>query len=119
MTPDINFESFLYNPFSIPKSLINSKHGPNINFSQNIYSLETHCCTPNDFKNNFQCSSKDPFSILHLKTRSMNKNLECFKEFYSIINFKFSNVCFSQTWIDDISFSKNSIFQLSGYQVLH
>ena len=49
----------------------------------------------------------------------MNKNFESFKEFYSTINFKFSIVCFSETWVDDISFSKNSNFQLSGYQVLH
>ena len=49
----------------------------------------------------------------------MNKNFESFKEFYSKINFKFSIVCFSETWVDDISFSKNSNFQLSGYQVLH
>ena len=48
----------------------------------------------------------------------MNKNFESFKEFYSTINFKLSIVCFSETWVDDISISKNSNFQLSGYQVL-
>ena len=60
MTPDINFESLSYNPFSIHESSINSEHDPDINFSI---------------------------------------------------------VCFSETWVDDISFSKNSNFQLSGYQV--
>ena len=49
----------------------------------------------------------------------MNKNFESFKQFYSTIQFKFSIVSFSETWVDDISFSKNSIFQLSGYKVLH
>ena len=49
----------------------------------------------------------------------MNKNFESFKEFYWKINFKFTIVCFSETWVDDISFSKNSNFQLSSYQVLH
>ena len=49
----------------------------------------------------------------------MNKNFESFKEFYSKINFKFSIVYFSETWVDDISPRKNSNFQLSGYQVLH
>ena len=49
----------------------------------------------------------------------MNKNFESFKEFYLTINVKFSIVCFSEIWVDDISFSKNSNFQLSGYQVLH
>ena len=49
----------------------------------------------------------------------MNKNFESFKESYLAINFKFSIVCFSETWVDEISFNKNSNFQLLGYQVLH
>ena len=40
----------------------------------------------------------------------MNKNSQSFKEFYSTINFKFTIVCFSETWVDDISFSKVRIF---------
>ena len=121
MTPNINFESLLYNPFrkSIHESSINSEHHPDINFHQDISSLETHYCIPNDFKNNFKSFLKDSFSVLHLNITSMNKNFEPFKEFYSKIKFKFSIVCFSETWVDDISFSKNSNFQLSGYKVLH
>ena len=110
MTPDINFESLSYNPFSIHESSINSEHDPDINFYQDISSLETHYCSPNDFQNNFQCFLKDSFSVLYLNIRSMNKNFEPFKEFYSKINFKFSIVCFSETWVDDISFNKNSNF---------
>ena len=119
MTPDINFESLSYNPFSIHESSINSEHDPDINFYQDISSLETHYCSPNDLKNNFQSFLKDSFSVLHLNIRSMNKNFESFKEFYSKIKFKFSIVCFSETWVDGIPFSKNSNFQLSGYKVLH
>ena len=119
MTPDINFDSLLHNPFSIHKSSINSEHDPDVNFYQEISSLETHYCSPNDSQNNFQSFLKDYLSVLHLNIRSINKNFESFKEFYLKINFRFSIVCFSETWIDDISFSKNSNFQLSGYQVLH
>ena len=49
----------------------------------------------------------------------MIKNFEALKELYLTIDFKFSIVSFSDTWVDDISFSKNANFQLSGYQVLH
>ena len=119
MTPDINFEYLSYNLFSIHESSINSEHDPDINFYQDISSLGTHYCSPNDFKNNFQSYLKDSFSVLHLNIRSMNKNFESFKEFYSKIKFKFSIVCFSETWVGDISFSKNSNFELSGYKVLH
>ena len=113
------FESLSYNPFSIHESSVNSEHEPDINFYQDISSLETNYCNPNDFQNNFQCFLKDSFSALHLNITSMNKNFESFKEFCSKINFKFSIVCFSETWVDDIPFSKNSNFQLSDYQVLH
>ena len=57
MTPDINFESLSYHPFSIHKSLINSEHDSDINFDQNISSLGTYYFTPNDFEKNFQCFS--------------------------------------------------------------
>ena len=103
MTPDINFESLSYYPFSIHESSINSQHDPDINFYQDISSLETHYCSPNDFKNNFQSFLKDSFSVLHLNIGSMNKNFESFI------------ACFSETWVDNISFSKNSNFQLSDY----
>ena len=68
MIPDINFESLSYNPFSIHESSINTEHDP-----------ETHYCSPNDFKNNFQYFLKDSFSVSHLNIRSMNKNFESFK----------------------------------------
>ena len=32
MTPDISFESLLYNPFSIHESSRNSEYDPDINF---------------------------------------------------------------------------------------
>ena len=79
MTPDINFESLSYNPFSIHESSISSEHDSDINFYQDIPSLETHYCSPSDSKNNFQCFLKDSFSVLYLNIRSMNKNFESFK----------------------------------------
>ena len=47
---------------------------PDINFYQDISSLETHYCSPINFQNNFQCFLKDCFSVLHLNIGSMNKN---------------------------------------------
>ena len=42
MTSDINFQSLAYNLFSIHESSINSEHNPEINFYQDISSLETY-----------------------------------------------------------------------------
>ena len=77
MTSDINFESLSYNPFSIHESSISSDRDPDINFYQDISSLETYYT--NDFKNNFQSFLKDSFSVLHLNIRSVNKSFESFK----------------------------------------
>ena len=116
MTPDINFEALSYNPFSIHKNSINSENDPDINFYQDISSLRHITVALMILRTTFL---KDSFSVLHLNIRSINKNFESFKEFYSKIKFKFSIVCFSETWVDDISFSKNLNFQLSGYRALH
>ena len=59
------------------------------------------------------------FSALHLNVRNLNKIFQSFKEFYLTINFKFSVLCFSETWVDDMSPNKISNFHLSGYNVLH
>ena len=77
MTSDINFESLSYNPFSIHESSISIDRDPDINFCQDISSLETYYT--NDFKNNFQSFLKDSFSVLHLNIRSVNKSFESFK----------------------------------------
>ena len=52
MPPDINFECLSYNPFRIHESSINSEHDPDMNFYQDISSLQTHYCSPYDFQNN-------------------------------------------------------------------
>ena len=76
MTPDINFESLSYNPFKIHECSINSEHDPDVIFYQDIFSLKTHYCSPNDFQNNFQCFLKDSFSFLHLNIRSMDESFK-------------------------------------------
>ena len=97
MTPDINFESLPYSPFNIHESSINSEHDPDINFYQDIFSLETHYCSPNDFKNNFQSFSEDSFSVLHLNIRSMNKNFELSKNFIQKLNSNLALFFLSET----------------------
>ena len=47
----------------------------------------------------------------------MKKNFENFKDFYYALDFRFSIICFSETWADD-SFGKNSLYQLKNYNVM-
>ena len=48
----------------------------------------------------------------------MKKNFENFKDFYSALDFRFSIICFCETWADD-SFGKNSFHQLKNYNVIN
>ena len=75
MTPDINFESLLYNPFSIHESSINSEHNSDINFYQDISYLVTHYCSPNDFQNNF---SEQILNLSKNFIRKLTSNLALF-----------------------------------------
>ena len=80
---------------------VNNDHDPDVNFFQDVSSLDTHCYSPNEIQEKFNNFSEKSFSVLHLNIRSINKNSEDFKEFYSTLNYRFSIICFSETWIDD------------------
>ena len=57
-------------------------------------------------------------SVLHLNIRSINKNFENFKMFLSNLNFSFSVICFSETWLNDSNVD-NSNYELLNYVSLH
>ena len=58
----------------------------------------------------------DWFSILHLNIRSIKKNFENFKLFLSSLEFSFSVICFSETWLDDLD---KSTYELPNYISKH
>ena len=114
-----NFENMAYRPFIVQDECLNSENDPDINFYRDISALDAKYLTPQDFQGQFECFKKDSISVLHLNIRSMNKNFENFKDFYASLNFNFSIVCFTETWAEDNSISKNSNFQLENYSVIH
>ena len=95
MTPDTNFESMFFNPFTTKECFVDNGHDPDVNFYHGVSMLDTQYLTPDKFKTNFKEISKNSFSVLHLNIRSINKNLEAFSEFYSKLNHVFSVICFS------------------------
>ena len=118
MTPDINFESIFFNPFSTKECVVDNDHDPDVNFYHDVSMLDTQYIMPDKFKTNFKDFSKN-FSVLHLNIRSINKNFEAFTEFYSKMNYIFSVICFSETWASEENINKNSTFQLKNYNVIH
>ena len=39
--------------------------------------------------------------------------------FLNSINFRFSIICFSETWLDEINITKNSLYELPNYLSKH
>ena len=119
MTPDINFESMFFNPFSTKECIVDNDHDPDVNFYHHVSMLDTQYLMPDKFKTNFKDFSKNSFSVLHLNIRSINKNFEAFTEFFSKLNHIFGVICFSETWASEENVNKNSTFQLKNYNVIH
>ena len=110
MTPDITFESMVFNPFSTKECFVDNDHDPDVNFYHDVSMLDTEYLAPETFKTNFKDFFKNSFSVLHLNIRSINKYFEAFTEFYSKLNHVFSFTCFSETWASEENINKSSTF---------
>ena len=110
MAPNTTFELLNFNPF-IPND-VNFFH-------DNVSPLDTDYISADDFSGNFKDLTENSFPLLHLNIWSLIKNFESFPELYKSLSFKFSITCFSEKWSNDENLSKNSLFQLEGYSLLH
>ena len=119
MAPEPSFETMCFNPFLANDSLNDSNQNPDVNFYNNISSLESNYLSPSEIDKNFKNFSTESFSVLHLNIRSMNKNFEAFQDFYKSLNTKFSIICLTETWANDSDINHNSLFQLEGYIPVH
>lgn len=63
-------------------------------------------------KRHFEDFSENFFSVLHLNIRSLNKNVESFKELCKLLNFKVSIICFERHGQMMKIYHKKSLFQL-------
>ena len=54
-----------------------------------------------------------------MNIRSIKKNFENFKLLLKYINFTFSVICFSETWLDDLSITRESLYELPNYTSDH
>ena len=73
---------------------------------------------PEEF-HNFLDNSTDQFSVLHINIRSIKKNSENFKLFLNSINFTFSVICLSETWLGDLATIEKFSYELPNYNSTH
>ena len=119
MAAEPTFESLCFNPFLAKDYPNDSNQDPDVNFYNDIYSIETSYLLPCEANSKLKLFSSETFSILPLNTRSMTKNFETLKEFYNSLNVSFSIICLSETWANDNNPEKKSLFQLEGYNPVH
>ena len=108
-----------YNPFAVNDNFFNSESDPDINFCRDSSPFDTKYFNPNEIREGFECLCENGFSVLHVNIRSINKNFERFKSFYSKLNCTFSVICFSETCATDNSICNGSNFQIENYTILH
>ena len=101
--------------------LLDDSCDPDVNFfNVNFENLNTPYLFPEDFNSAYENESpSNYFSVLHLNIRSIKKNFENFKMFLNSINFTFSIICFSETWLDETNSTENSLYELPNYMSKH
>ena len=113
-----NFENLKYDIVDYSDDiLLDNSCDPDVNFfSLKTQNLDTPYILPEEFQKFVGSSSHDSFSILHLNIRSIKKNFDNFKLFFSSLAFSFSVICFSETWLDEVG---NSLYELPNYISKH
>ena len=61
MSPDINFESMFFNPFSTKECVVDNDHDPDFIFYHDVSVLDTQYLVPDRFKTSFKNFSKSSF----------------------------------------------------------
>ena len=79
------FESLSFVPFSTDESFINNENDPDVNFYNDVFTLDTQYLAPDKFQRNFKPFSKQSLSILHLNIGSINKKFEAFNSFTCLL----------------------------------
>ena len=115
-----NFENLKYNPSENTGDILtNDSCDPDSNFFQtNFQSLDTPYLLPEEFHQLLDNKNTTSVSVLHLNIRSINKNFDNFKLFLSSLNYCFSIICFSETWLNDRNVD-NSNYKLPNCSSIH
>ena len=98
-----------FNPFKFEDDLRNSTNA-------DLMNVDSNKCSYIFDNDRFSSSSDTDFSIIHLNTRSFNKNADAVNIFLSSIDHTFSVICISETWFyDDMS----NVLKIKGYELVN
>ena len=106
--------------WSIKKyTLLVNSFDANLNFYNiNIKNVAIPCIVLENFHTFLNNSLSESFSVLHLNTRSMNKNFENFKNSLAGLKYDFGIICFSETWLNDLVAIKIMNYQIKNLEIV-
>ena len=112
-----NFETLKYNITDNTQYIfLDDSCDPGVNvFNVNFQNFDTPYLLPEKSHDFIDNTSSNYFSILHLNIMSIKKNIKILQLFLTSINFTFSVICFSETWLDDLTLSGNALYELPSY----
>ena len=115
----LNFETLKYNPSeSVGDILLDNSCDPDLHFfNTNIQNLDTPYILTEEFQSFLDDDISENLSILHLNM-SIKKSFETFKKISSTLNYNFSIICFSETWLDERN-NENLNYELPVYDSIH
>ena len=116
-----SFESPKYNILDDPEdTLLDNSCDPDSNyFNTEIKNFDTPYLIPEECHSQFKNHMSYGLSFLHINIRSINKNFQNFKLFFSTLGFTFSVICFSETRLDETTISNKSLHELPIYTSIH
>ena len=99
----LNFESLKYNSSDNNEViLLDEACHPDSNFyNANVQKLDTPYISSEEFPSLRINTEQNDFSIFHLNIRSIKIFFGNFNLFLSSLNFNFSVICLSETWLDE------------------
>ena len=110
------FES---NFFSFDSVLSSDKTDPDKNFfNEKLQQIDSPHFSVENFIAMYEQLKKDNFSILHLNIRSLNANIDNFREFLGSLNGNFSVIVLTESWCDETA-NENSLLSLDNYYSVH
>ena len=116
---DKTFENFESNFSSFESVLSSDNTDPDKNFfNHKLQQIDSPYFSVESFIAISEQLIKDNFSILHLNIRSLDANINNFREFLAPLNGNFSVIVLTESWCNETA-NENSLLNVDNYYSVH
>ena len=114
-----NYENFETKLFSFQSILSSDNNDPDKNFfNDKLQKIDSPYFSLENFAAISEKLNRNNFSMLHLNIRSLNKNIDDFREFLASFKASFSVIVLTESWCDE-TVNNNSLLILENYNSVH